>query len=142
MFNKRVWIDGETRAQKYLKKLGYKIIGTNMKVAGVEIDIIALCPKRLLKKELELEYRQGKVTQFSYIATAKNLEDTLVFVEVKARSSAEFGMPFEAVDANKQYRIRRAAKVFIARGDYEGMPVRFDIVSILDDQLEHLKNAF
>lgn len=142
MFNKKVWIDGETRAQKYLKKLGYKIIGTNMKVAGVEIDIIVLCPKRLLKKELELEYRQGKVTQFSYLATAKNLEDTLVFVEVKARSSAEFGMPFEAVDANKQYRIRRAAKVFIARGDYEDMPVRFDIVSILDDQLEHLKNAF
>lgn len=142
MLNKKVWIEGEVQAQKYLAKLGYKILGTNMKIAGVEIDIVAICPQRVLLRDLKQEYKQNLLIKSSYEATKKQLMDTLVFVEVKARSTNEYGMPYEAVDRNKQYRIRRAGDTFTINEKYSEMPIRYDIISILDGELEHIKNAF
>ena len=142
MNNKKVWITGETFAQKYLTKLGYKIIGTNVKGANAEIDIVAICPQKVLIKELTHEYKSGQVLESSFLAEKKNTVDTLVFVEVKARSTAEFGLPQEAVTKTKQLHIKRAAEWFIKSGKYHDMPVRFDIITILGDKLEHFKSAF
>ena len=63
---------GERRAVKFLKKKGYKILETNFKTNFGEIDIIA---------------RKG---------------DYICFVEVKTRSSDNFGEPREAVNFHKQ----------------------------------------
>lgn len=101
----------EELAVKYLKKRGFKVICRNWRARTAEIDIIA--------------------------------EDgpTLVFVEVKARSSGLFGDPKEAVNQAKQLKLRDAALDFMIRKKKEG-PARFDVVSILPEGLEHIKDAF
>lgn len=129
-------------AQKYLSKLGYKILDTNVKLANAEVDIVALCPRRVLIKELTKEYKAGKLIESSYKAEKKNTFDTLVFVEVKARSSTEFGLPQEAVTAAKQHKIRRCAQVYANKPKFENMPIRFDIIAIVNDKIEHIKGAF
>jgi Holliday junction resolvase-like predicted endonuclease len=72
---------GEEIAARHLRRCGYRILERNFCAAGAEIDLIATD------------------------------HETYVFVEVKARSSAIFGMPAEAVDARKAERIRRAANL-------------------------------
>jgi putative endonuclease len=73
--------------------------------------------------------------------------DTLVFVEVRYRRSAQFGTPAETVDARKQARLRATAEHFLQRhprGCKSGC--RFDIVAVsgegADARLEWLQNAF
>ena len=57
--------------------------------------------------------------------------ETLVFVEVKTRSSTNFGEPDRAVDAQKRERLRRAARDFLRRVEVDWDRTRFDIVSIV-----------
>lgn len=57
--------------------------------------------------------------------------ETLVFVEVKSRTSAEYGSPDRAIDPEKHKRITRAARAFIARSGDAWNNVRFDTVSIV-----------
>ena len=54
----------------------------------------------------------------------------LVFVEVKARSSRRYGVPLAAVDALKQRRLTRMALDYLARSRTNGVPCRFDVVSV------------
>ena len=71
--------------------------------------------------------------------------DTLVFVEVKTRSSAEFGEPDRAVDAEKQQHLRRAARDYARRAGVEWERVRFDIVSVVLSKpvrIEWIRDAF
>ena len=104
---------GESKAVSFLKKKKYKIIATNYSNQVGEIDVIAL-----------------------------DGED-LVFIEVKARETKEFGLPCEAVDSRKQYKIRRVAELYlIERKLYDRMSVRFDVVEVIGDEINHLENAF
>jgi putative endonuclease len=91
---------GERAAEKYLKRIGYRIVARNFRAAGAEIDLVAM---------------DG---------------DTLVFVEVKTRRSREAGAPEEAVDERKQLRMRRAAEAFSVRYRVGEKDVRFDIVAV------------
>ena len=75
---------GEDAAVTHLKNRGYKIIERNYKTKTGEIDIIAL---------------QG---------------DVLVFIEVKARNSADLGSPIESMTNGKLRRIENAASAYIA----------------------------
>ena len=96
---------GELLAAKLLKKDGYKIIEMNYRSRFGEVDIIA---------------REG---------------DVLVFVEVKTRSSLDFGSPGEAVTEKKKGHIIQSAQDFLVR--FEGMSVpevRFDVVSLVIDK--------
>ena len=68
--------------------------------------------------------------------------DTLVFVEVKTRSSREFGEPWEFVDWRKQQILRRTAEEFIADHDLGQYAYRFDIVSVLGKDVALYRNAF
>ena len=73
MTNTKIYgVTGEQEAKNYLVKKGYKIVKMNFSCKIGEIDIIAMD------------------------------KDTLVFVEVKARNTAMFGLPREAVTAKKQ----------------------------------------
>lgn len=75
---------GEDIAVRHLKQNGYIIITRNYRTKYGEIDVIA---------------KDGKC---------------LVFVEVKARRSENFGYPREAVDIYKQTRIKNIANLYIA----------------------------
>lgn len=99
-FRKILGDKGERIACKELKKKGYKILEKNYRIKLGEIDIIA---------------QDG---------------DTLVFVEVKTRSSDEYGTPAEAVDKHKQKRIRQVAASFLLKHKYKDTECRFDVVCI------------
>lgn len=108
---------GEEEACKFLKKNGYQILDRNFRTRGGEIDIIA---------------RRGK---------------TMIFVEVKARSSVEFAHPWEAVGFRKRQHLKTAARRYIREKALTGWEYRFDIISItIDDSLkpeiEWIQNAF
>lgn len=105
-------VKGEDIAAQYLTKHDYKIIERNYKCHFGEIDIIAVN------------------------------EGFAVFVEVKSRSSDKFGLPREAVSPYKQQRIVGAAKYWLFKTKNTGVPVRFDVVEILDGSVTLLKDAF
>ncbi len=69
----------------------------------------------------------------------------LAFVEVKTRSSSEFGPPESAVDAGKRERVELAARDYARRADISWRDTRFDIVSVVLDRpprIEWLRDAF
>ncbi|UCD84926.1 MAG: YraN family protein [Deltaproteobacteria bacterium] len=108
---------GEELAAKYLRKRKYKIIKRNYSCPYGEIDIIAL---------------DGK---------------SLVFIEVKTRSSTTFGPPQSAVDRKKQIQISKVATDFIKRKKITRMDMRFDVVSVQllpgdEFRVELIRNAF
>lgn len=73
-------------------------------------------------------------------------EDTVVFVEVKARRPSDFGDPVEAVGWRKQRELVRSAHVWMSRFGAPGRSYRFDIVGVLVDgrtvRVRHVENAF
>lgn len=105
---------GERIAESYLKKHGYRILSRNFSTETGEIDLI--------------------VTDNEY----------LIFVEVKARLSDEFGLPSEAVDIRKQRKISMVASQYIKKNMLFGAPVRFDVIEVYleTENVNHIKNAF
>lgn len=67
---------------------------------------------------------------------------TVVFCEVKTRSGTAFGMPVEAVTATKQRRLRLLAARWLDEAAFRPGQVRFDVVSVLDGQIDVLQDAF
>ena len=108
---------GEEAAARHLLSLGYIILERRFRTRAGEIDLVA---------------RDG---------------DTLVFVEVKARTSLACGRPAEAVDGRKRGRIVRAASLYLARHGGGEAPCRFDVVEVLIEpglspRLRLIRNAF
>jgi putative endonuclease len=110
---------GEEAAARYLRRQGYKIIAQGDRLKHRdELDIVAVQRK------------------------------TIVFVEVKTRSSAEVSHPAEAVDAIKQRRLTKLAVTFLKRNGLLEYPARFDIIAITwqpgerRPKIEHIQNAF
>ena len=103
---------GERIACRYLLKHGFDILARRYRSRSGELDIIAY---------------EGEL---------------LVFLEVKTRSSADFGEPWEFVDWQKQQTLRRAAEDFIADNDLGQYAYRFDIVSVLGTEVTLFRNAF
>jgi putative endonuclease len=56
---------------------------------------------------------------------------TVVFCEVKTRTSTRFGAPVEAVTATKQRRLRSLAGQWLAARDLRGGALRFDVASVM-----------
>jgi putative endonuclease len=108
---------GEDLAHRYLRSKGLTILSRNYRPGGgdAEVDIVA---------------RDGEV---------------IVFVEVKARSSAEHGAPDRAIGAEKRKHILRAARAFATRAGIEWNRVRFDTISIVftkPPSVVHQQDAF
>ena len=103
---------GEEIAVKYLISNGYKILERNTNHAGVEIDIIAKDKK------------------------------AIVFCEVKTRSDVLFGRPVEAVNRPKQLRYIQGAKGYIVTNKIKNTDIRFDVIEVLDGEINHIKGAF
>lgn len=66
----------------------------------------------------------------------------VVFCEVKTRSSVAFGMPAEAVGRQKQQRIRLLAARWLDESPSPASEIRFDVASVLADEIEVLEAAF
>lgn len=108
---------GEDLAHRYLQRAGFSVLARNYRPFGgeAEVDIIG------------------------------RIRDTLVFFEVKSRSSAEFGTPDRAVDETKQRHIRSAARNYATRAGIDWNTVRFDIISVIfgnPPSISHLEDAF
>ena len=103
---------GEKLVSEYLKKQGYKILKTNYRTPFGEADIIALD------------------------------KDEVAFVEVKTRSSNQFGLPAEAVVKKKQKTYLKIAKFYWLQTGEEPN-ARFDVAEVYGDgRIEYIKNAF
>jgi putative endonuclease len=68
-------------------------------------------------------------------------ENWLVFVEVKMRSSEAYGFPEESVNAAKRKKILEGAAHYLQETNWQGN-VRYDIVAISKDKIEHFEDAF
>lgn len=104
-------------AHRYLRSAGYIVVARNYRPGGgeAEVDIVA---------------RVG---------------DTVVFVEVKSRATAEFGSPDRAIGDEKRRHIARAARAYATRAGIEWSRVRFDVISIVfgkPPSLVHHKDVF
>ena len=105
---------GENIAKEYIEKCGMKVIDTNWHYSkNAEIDIIA------------------------------EDKDTIVFVEVKTRTSLNFGHPFEAISGEKIEKINNAALAYLKLCKKTYKNYRFDgiaIIGLKNPKIEHLKN--
>lgn len=115
MSNKEVGQKGEILAQEYFKKLGYDIIEVNKRFSKLcEIDIIA--------KD----------------------KDTLVFAEVKTRSSEFCGSPLEAITKAKYQNIKTGLFLYLGETKIKYKKFRIDAVSVILNpqvKINHLKNV-
>ncbi len=95
---------GEQLAADYIVSKGYKIIGRNVYTNHGEIDLIA---------------EKG---------------DEILFIEVKTRTSEDFGYPEEAVGARKISALMRAAKHYLNQRRVDKF-WRFDVLAIELDKI-------
>ena len=106
---------GEQLACEYLEEKGLCVVERNYRMRGGEIDIIA---------------RDGADT---------------VFVEVKLRSSSQFGYPEEAVSSSKMKRIAKAIRAYLQQARIHSSYIRFDIIAIIKKpdgtEVHHIQNV-
>ncbi len=121
---RRLWLPktlgrrGEDVAERFLKRLGYIILARGHRDNIGEIDLIAV---------------DGR---------------TIVFVEVKTRTSHDAGHPGDAVDEAKQRKLTRLALSYLKRHDLLENAARFDVVAVTwpagrgRPAIEHFISAF
>ena len=106
---------GEELAVDFLQQNGYDILETNWTFQKAEIDIIA------------------------------QKENVLAVVEVKTRSSIEFGLPQDFVKPKKIQLLVKAVNEYVISNDLD-VEVRFDIIAISKEEkefkIEHIEDAF
>ena len=116
---------GEALARRALKRKGLKLLAENYRCPAGEIDLIFL--------DTSTRRRDGA--------------ETLVFVEVKTRTSDKYTSPESAVNSDKQRRICHAADYYITRHNAQDYNVRNDIVAVVTPpggkpSIKHIPNAF
>lgn len=108
---------------------------------------------RLLRRKGHRILLRGKRNRFGELDLVtideRTPERRLVFVEVKTRRNERAGSPAEAVTAEKQRRLCRAASAFLKTHDLEDHPMRYDIVGIVwpidarrPVKVQHIEAAF
>lgn len=116
MNSRKKGTEGEDLAATYLEHNGYRILERNYRYDRGEIDLIAL---------------EG---------------GELVFVEVKARYTAEFGSPEESVTSSKEEQMKKVAEGYLLQHQMEDQACRFDVVAITfadrRPQIRLFRNAF
>ncbi len=78
---------------------------------------------------------------FGEIDIIAQKDDTVCFVEVKTRSSDYFGAPNQAVDKTRQKRYINSARYYFTNREIN-CTVRFDIIEVTKDGVNHIENAF
>lgn len=111
---------GEEIAVDYLISQGYVVFDRNWRSKSGEIDIIA--------------------------SEKFNSQDELIFIEVKTRSSRDYGDPIEAISATKYLRMYRLALEWLSENSASREAWRLDVISIVisraqEIEIEHLKRV-
>lgn len=133
---------GEKMAEKYLIKNGYKILAKNCKFVGAELDIVAMLTKKTQVKKIKADYKKGKYKSKEAVKyMIDSLQDKIIFVEVKFSSTRVYGEPYERVDKNKQRQILKASQMFMFKNKLDN-EIRYDVISIVGKDIEHIENAF
>ena len=108
-------INGEDLAVAFLQKKNYQILKRNYRFQKAEVDIIA------------------------------QKENTIVAIEVKTRSSSEFGDPQDFVKPKQIQSLVKAMNHYVESQNLD-VEVRFDIIAILkkgsETRIEHIEDAF
>lgn len=68
-------------------------------------------------------------------------EDVLAFIEVKTRKNDNFGEPNEAVDERRKARYRNCVRFYFSGREID-LTVRFDVIEVKKEGLNHIENAF
>ena len=105
-------IAGEDAAAAWYEANGYEIVSRNWRCREGELDLVV---------------RRNR---------------TIVFCEVKTRTSALFGSPAEAVNHLKRQKLRVLAAKWIEDSPIRPREIRFDVVSVLDGAVEVIEGAF
>lgn len=122
MDTKKLGNAGEDLAVRFLEEAGHEILDRNYRIRNGEIDIIS--------REKQEKDRFG-ITEY------------LVFTEVKTRSGKNAGDPYEAVGREKQRKILKAAERYLYEKKLPvDTPVRFDVISIVKEEITWYKNAY
>ena len=108
----RFGLASEEQAMRFLQSRGWDIVAHRFRVGRIELDIVA---------------RRGHLVSF---------------IEVKARRGTAFGSPFEAITGAKRREIVKAARVWMDRFGHQADVYRFDCIAIVNNELEHLEDAF
>lgn len=103
----------EEIAAEYLLSKGYRIICRQYRLKLGEIDIVA-----------------------------HDTDGTIAFVEVKSSFSSGCGNPLFRITPSKQKTIAKIARIYLANHKISGVPCRFDIITVTNGKIEHLRNAF
>ena len=107
--SKRLGAEAERRVRRYYRLRGYRVLAANARAGGNELDVVL---------------RRGR---------------RLVFCEVKARTGTGFGDPAEAVGAEKERRLRRAAEAWLARRpDLAELDVAFEVVAVRGSSIKRV----
>lgn len=109
--------EAEVAAEQYLRQRAYRILGRNVRFSNGELDIVA------------------------------EHDGTIVFVEVKARKTQQFGGASYAVTPQKQQRLIHLAAQYLSAHKFTDRLTRFDVMLYQCDErkvghLEHVVNAF
>jgi len=103
---------GEDLAAAHYRRSGYEVLDRNWRSPTGELDLVV---------------RRGP---------------TIVFSEVKARRTADFGPAAAAVTVAKQRRIRQLAVEWLRAHELHADSIRFDVVAITGSRLELITDAF
>ena len=103
---------GEAQAAEWYEAHGYEVLARNWRCRDGEIDLIV---------------RRAR---------------TIVFCEVKTRTTDAFGFPAEAVTRAKRERLRRLAATWLEDAPIRPSGIRFDVAAILAGELEVIEGAF
>jgi len=109
---------GEDIAVAYLETKDYTVLDRNYHFEHAEVDIVAF-----------------------------DEDSQIVFVEVKTRANNQYGEPEEYGDEEKKKNVYKAAEAWMYEREMEGVPARFDVISILQEdneapQIKHFEDAF
>jgi putative endonuclease len=105
-------IEGELRAAAWYEAHGYEVVARNWRCRTGEIDLVV---------------RRNR---------------TFVFCEVKTRTTDAFGIPAVAVDQRKRQRLRVLAARYLEDSPVRAREIRFDVVSIIGDDVLVIEGAF
>ncbi len=106
---------GEKLAEAFLLKKGYDILERNYRYDRAEIDLLAM------------------------------IDEVLVVVEVKTRSTSDFGLPHEFISKKKIRLLVKAVDHYLIENQLD-VEVRFDAISVLKGKkgfdVTHIEDAF
>ncbi len=154
---------GERAAKHYLQQQGMKFLTANFRSERGEIDLIFRVPDY---PSSAASWKDGIAVPLfplvrlladwrllptglrgAHLKSIRNGTHCLVFVEVKTRSSEEWGRPASAIDGERRRRLTRTGLDYLRLLRNPAVKVRFDIVEVLladgaVKEIRHLPNAF